>query len=85
LTSRFMGSRWKKFAGKSVLELGCGLGLCGIVAGIKTYLTKNGPHDSSRLPLPVKRNVYCNLAFHLNFALSWHFVFLSCSQSEFFF
>lgn len=34
LTSRFIGSRSKLFEKKSVLELGCGLGLCGIVAGI---------------------------------------------------
>ena len=34
LTARFISSRSNLFIGKSVLELGCGLGLCGIVAGM---------------------------------------------------
>jgi hypothetical protein len=36
LTTRFMVERAHGFKGRRVLELGCGLGLCGLLAGTKT-------------------------------------------------
>lgn len=33
LTSQFLGDRSHCLRGRSVVELGCGLGLCGIIAG----------------------------------------------------
>lgn len=81
MTSRFIGGRSKKFADKSVLELGCGLGLCGIVAGTRIYLTLRASKESPS-PISIIFNVYSNHAFWSAFVLSRLFLLIYCFQSD---